>query len=198
MAIDFYLSFNTQPPEGGWIPYPETRHDRMGFNTQPPEGGWSNIFKIILVKILVSTHSRPKAAGAIEQFDTPDYMFQHTAARRRLEAVVSQIKPEAEFQHTAARRRLAGELAKMTLKWRFQHTAARRRLDGRLLYESLYLRVSTHSRPKAAGSLTEDEREARIVSTHSRPKAAGHGTFLGTNGIKFQHTAARRRLARAL
>ena len=56
-------SFNTQPPEGGWVkngmpfnPYKVSTHSRLkaaghhrpakpvglsGFNTQPPEGGWA-------------------------------------------------------------------------------------------------------------------------------------------------------------
>ena len=80
------------------------------------------------------------------------------------------------------------------------------------------LTVSTHSRPKAAGKETVQNQYALVVSTHSRPKAAGQrpsdnrvcatrfntqppegGWLFGTFDIarqkKFQHTAARRRLA---
>ena len=75
--------FNTQPPEGGW----GTRHRPaqcfIGFNTQPPEGGW-----IILIEpyvlAMVSTHSRPKAAGKCDDVVAFEKGFQHTAARRRL------------------------------------------------------------------------------------------------------------------
>ena len=56
---------------------------------------------------------------------------------------------------------------------KFQHTAARRRLVLLFLAFVLLLAVSTHSRPKAAGTTSE--------------------TFL--LDIMFQHTAARRRLA---
>ena len=53
------------------------------FNTQPPEGGW------------VVIHSRGRL-----------FVFQHTAARRRL-ATVGRAKTLFQtFQHTAARRRL--------------------------------------------------------------------------------------------
>ena len=38
------------------------------FNTQPPEGGWSYIIQQIR-KQIVSTHSRPKAAG-VDGFDS--------------------------------------------------------------------------------------------------------------------------------
>ena len=57
------------------------------------------------------------------------YQFQHTAARRRLEAVAKSRLCACAFQHTAARRRLA------------------------LLVQDLQRgeTVSTHSRPKAAG-----------------------------------------------
>ena len=80
------------------------------------------------------------------------------------------------------------------------------------------LAVSTHSRPKAAGSCillvgftalfqhtaarrrlvpsTPEEIEAAIVSTHSRPKAAGLLQHLPLCFRLFQHTAARRRLGR--
>ena len=32
--------FNTQPPEGGWKYYNIIGADMKSFNTQPPEGGW--------------------------------------------------------------------------------------------------------------------------------------------------------------
>ena len=34
------MSFNTQPPEGGWLLQRFHPHNMQGFNTQPPEGGW--------------------------------------------------------------------------------------------------------------------------------------------------------------
>ena len=58
--------------------------------------------------LVVSTHSRPKAAActdfqAIHSF----FVFQHTAARRRLlDKFPSQSNSSNMFQHTAARRRL--------------------------------------------------------------------------------------------
>ena len=55
----------------------------------------------------------------------------------------------------------------------FQHTAARRRLD-----------VTEYRRD-------QEER----VSTHSRPKAAGQIDLMNQTIMMFQHTAARRRLA---
>ena len=57
------VSFNTQPPEGGWYFSARFIFRRVGFNTQPPEGGWPCLFSKSLTSIT----------------------FQHTAARRRLE-----------------------------------------------------------------------------------------------------------------
>ena len=34
------------------------------FNTQPPEGGWDLLGAGVVRQVLVSTHSRPKAAGS--------------------------------------------------------------------------------------------------------------------------------------
>ena len=77
----------------------------------------------------------------------------------------------------------------------FQHTAARRRLVYLSRFFSNHQIVSTHSRPKAAGTSWLRSKNRRLVSTHSRPKAAGvvNGFAFGLFG-KFQHTAARRRL----
>ena len=58
-------SFNTQPPEGGWVvPKPANPYYVVRFNTQPPEGGWYIHTTDYILYNLVSTHSRPKAAGA--------------------------------------------------------------------------------------------------------------------------------------
>ena len=101
----------------------------------------------------------------------------------------------------------------------FQHTAARRRLALDARGNGQYLAVSTHSRPKAAGVRAGGRVAGKAVSTHSRPKAAGwrHGCrchfyfcfntqppeggwgfFVFADGcrLRFQHTAARRRLGR--
>ena len=57
------------------------------------------------------------------------------------------------------------------------------------------VRVSTHSRPKAAGIWDNKLWRVVPVSTHSRPKAAGTTTCtFELSMMMFQHTAARRRL----
>ena len=56
----------------------------------------------------VSTHSRPKAAGRTYLDDMLVFLFQHTAARRRLVPNPKDNISISWFQHTAARRRLVG------------------------------------------------------------------------------------------
>ena len=101
-----------------------------GFNTQPPEGGWARSCFTDGGIGMVSTHSRPKAAGGAVWFWT------------------NWIRP---FQHTAARRRLENCPLWRCEAVRFQHTAARRRLALYCLRHQPSKNVSTHSRPKAAG-----------------------------------------------
>ena len=76
--------FNTQPPEGGWLPCKTATLWPMCFNTQPPEGGWH---KRQLVGIeQAGFNTQPPEGGWWQQGQ--DYLarrkFQHTAARRRL------------------------------------------------------------------------------------------------------------------
>ena len=58
----------------------------------------------------------------------------------------------------------------------------------------LTFRVSTRSRPKAAGPPVPECRAEIGVSTRSRPKAADAGCFNKRAAMWFQHAAARRRL----
>ena len=68
----------------------------------------------------------------------------------------------------------------------FQLTAARRRLDSDQATPLSEVTISTHSRPKAAGTFITDSKGRLIVSTHSRPKAAGiRGSWLARRGDRF-------------
>ena len=40
IGVSNCISFNTQPPEGGWAAKQANQNDQQRFNTQPPEGGW--------------------------------------------------------------------------------------------------------------------------------------------------------------
>ncbi len=67
--------FNSQPPEGGWRIRYLAFIMSYGFNSQPPEGGWL-LRAPYRRKEIVSTHSRPKAAGpAINMLTERDISF---------------------------------------------------------------------------------------------------------------------------
>ena len=87
----------------------------------------------------------------MKRMTTNGYLFQHTAARRRLVLIQASSGNTGMFQHTAARRRLILDLAtfnasvcfntqppeggcfsykRFDIKIGFQHTAARRRLKA--------------------------------------------------------------------
>ena len=144
------------------------------FNTQPPEGGWLYGRDGAVRLILVSTHSRPKAAGYIAQQEFVEFSSFNTQPPEGGWLIKKVVQAEEK---------------------QFQHTAARRRLDRYHIITMTFGAVSTHSRPKAAGFGFYGRGKPRQVSTHSRPKAAG-GVLYGQVyiGGQFQHTAARRRL----
>ena len=123
--------FNTQPPEGGWFFICTPIKTIYGFNTQPPEGGWriqpfrrryyADVSTHSRPKAAgsltdkrgfeadVSTHSRPKAAGPIIGSYPCFWAFQHTAARRRLEAFIANDMVKSEVS-THSRPKAAGIL----------------------------------------------------------------------------------------
>ena len=117
-------------------------------------------------------------------------MFQHTAARRRLEFEYLSFGIKLEFQHTAARRRLVHMAPVLEQDIQFQHTAARRRLVVYPTPDYEPILVSTHSRPKAAGGIVGIDPLIGRVSTHSRLKAAGGAFPICEKLQEFQHTAA--------
>ena len=125
----------------------------------------------------VSTHSRPKAAGIVEQWQA------RTVCRFNTQP------PEGGWYR---------KLAFPVFYPLFQHTAARRRLVSWFENQIKECDVSTHSRPKAAGLMYDGYIEAGKVSTHSRPKAAGTSKGITMSFALFQHTAARRRLGSRL
>ena len=143
------VSFNTQPPEGGWFSIrPQTnRADR--FNTQPPEGGWNRLFHWIHTRgvstpsrlkaagpfgacrysrSLVSTHSRLKAAGPFQFLHFP--ILQVSTHSRPKAAVAKGVVTWIIFVvSTHSRPKAAGVIRPApNLDHVFQHTAARRRL----------------------------------------------------------------------
>ena len=144
-------SFNTQPPEGGWLDCcaVDALGQSVSTHSRPKAAGRNCL--MISACGMVSTHSRPKAAGWANSRAGWWTRFQHTAARRRLGChqpchAVGRYRfntqpPEGgwflccllrwaqyRFQHTAARRRLGCFVVFNNVLGWFQHTAARRRL----------------------------------------------------------------------
>ena len=103
------LSFNSQPPEGGWFGVVAAFLRQALFQLTAarrrlallPEGATeAQVFQLTAARrrlveyhadhVLtenVSTHSRPKAAGPVRVLSAADAEFQLTAARRRLAAM---------------------------------------------------------------------------------------------------------------
>ena len=214
--------FNTQPPEGGWFSGHFSQTCISCFNTQPPEGGWlysrsdslfCSLFQHTAARrrlvrgqgraetfLIVSTHSRPKAAGMLQLGMSDSEIVVSTHSRPKAAGFVQFDKFDV---------------------WGSFNTQPPE--GGWVIFGAVLSRyvVSTHSRPKAAGSCCPTETPAFCVSTHSRPKAAGFGLVINSRitrcfntqppeggwviltadiylTVKFQHTAARRRLDRSL
>ena len=104
-------------------------------------------------------------------------MFQHTAARRRLDCAHGSQSPLILFQHTAARRRLPIQ-AKSFPNHQGFNTQPPEGGCKPLPLPIPQQKVSTHSRPKAADTYLTVRNKETGVSTHSRPKAAAMTTFL--------------------
>ena len=147
---------------------------------------------------MVSTHSRPKAAGSvISASQQAKAGFQHTAARRRLVPKGTMQINEYQFQHTAARRRLDPNGSKL---WRYRFSFNTQPPEGGWRFKKSQKkgsrRVSTHSRPKAAGSASTGFSNRQTFCFNTQPPEGGwtiHNTFNEFRYL-FQHTAARRRL----
>ena len=174
----------TGTPTGEWFQHTAARRrlgnvlspasfkKRVSTHSRPKAAGFSIIFMPQIV--FVSTHSRPKAAGIIlSNHLTFLLMFQHTAARRRLEFRSKIRHQNQSFQHTAARRRLVLCFVIYSAITRcFNTQPPEGGWQLHILYHQQYS-VSTHSRPKAAGLYQNQSFHNDYVSTHSRPKAAG-------------------------
>ena len=146
----------------------------------------------------VSTHSRPKAAGRFKRF----FCF------RKKVSTHSRPKAAGILSRCFSTHSVGFNTQPPEGGWAYPCLAVGFRLP-----------VSTHSRPKAAGLTAYHRVVCCSVSTHSRPKAAGLSELLpaskqrfgfntqppeggwavtaatSTTARRFQHTAARRRLA---
>ena len=209
--------FNTQPPEGGWVPHQAVRTRRPRFNTQPPEGGWPPPFT--LLRPLVSFNTQPPEGGWHIGSSRKATKFQHTAARRRLAGATAGVRRFGGVSTHSRPKAAGGGVLICRRCWegfntqppeggwfddsfsgglpaKFQHTAARRRLVSYLNSPTTRASPSFNTQPPEGG-WSEPSKQGRrtVVSTHSRPKAAGdHRENQSRATFSFQHTAARRRL----
>ena len=187
------------------------------FNTQPPKGGCYTNFPSIPPPFFVSTHSHPKAAATMPCASSPILPFQHTAARRRLLAllcslvVLTLVSTRSRAKAAALNDKIirgcstvsthsrakAAAVGIMMSKHgaRFQHTAAWRRLPGFCSNNAKSSSVSTHSRVEAAASIKVINSSV-LNGFNTQPRGGGCEANIplikGAN--MFQHTAARRRL----
>ena len=169
-------SFNTQPPEGGWDPHFFGFSFNFSFNTQPPEGGWLGIFlKLLTVVVFQHTAARRRLASLssireyLQCFNTqpPEGGWVKMQQEWPILYCFNTQPPEGGWSWISIRRLpiwsfntqppeggWSDKTAKNPIKNGFQHTAARRRLEPLGSFTYRRPRVSTHSRPKAAGSGT--------------------------------------------
>ena len=191
-------SFNTQPPEGGCIRGPiQSRWRRTFQHTAArrrlrttvswaagrPRFQHTAARRRLLAwlssmgrAVVVSTHSRPKAAAVAFNSYINAIRFQHTAARRRLPSAIFFLSTVSRFQHTAARRRLRPLAPLPCVAQTFQHTAARRRLPDTRAGDSWPGRFNTQPPEGGCQDMIEQKTIDVRVSTHSRPKAAAAST----------------------
>ena len=143
------------------------------FNTQPPEGGWVFSLDVPRVKADVSTHSRPKAAGAFfpqplpsgERFNTqpPEGGWHETEIFVMFGDCFNTQPPEGGWTLTQKE------------------------------FDNIFF-VSTHSRPKAAGRDRNFCDVRRLFQHTAARRRLGRLAAVKTLHWEFQHTAARRRL----
>ena len=88
------------------------------------------------------------------------------------------VAANTSFQHTAARRRLVFWVYNLVAWFEFQHTAARRRLVGRIFKTADSMTVSTHSRPKAAGTDCRAWRSLYVRCFNTQPPEGGWILFI--------------------
>ena len=144
------VSTRSRPKAAGW-PGQISALMRRCFNTQPPEGGWE---------------SKPI-------YDNVRQVFQHAAARRRLDARNYRKKVQ-RIVSTRSRPKAAGAMAVVEAQAVAVSTRSRPKAAGVGGYTGAGgVHVSTRSRPKAAGSAVQTMPMMAVVSTRSRPKAAG-------------------------
>ena len=120
-------------------------------------------------------------------------LFQHTAARRRLQSGADCQIPRSCFNTQPPEGGWVINVSIFLSPLSF-NTQPPEGGCGASVSEAYLMGVSTHSRPKAADGYGRPVAYHIMVSTHSRPKAAAADKVYLYGQEAFQHTAARRRL----
>ena len=144
----------------------------------------------------VSTHSRPKAAGPTTVASLPKRVVSTHSRPKAAGSDIGVCSKPFEFQHTAARRRLASSKTPLYLIYICFNTQPPEGGWARAV-ERTAIKRGFNTQPPEGGwvVILDGWRGDAAVSTHSRPKAAGQkGTYGSALDSLFQHTAARRRL----
>ena len=101
--------FNTQPPEGGWPSWVVVVRTQKVFQHTAARRRLGLNLKPIWFSEIVSTHSRPKAAGSKpRRKPTGKRCFNTQPPEGGWIEQAKQSREKEKFQHTAARRRLGG------------------------------------------------------------------------------------------
>ena len=165
------------------------------FNTQPPEGGWRNTRRISWIAKIVSTHSRPKAAGCIHSNIKAECAVS-THSRPKAAGWVRDGGGQGGRVSTHSRPKAAGEITKAMCKDYASFNTQPPEGGWTITAIITFYASSFNTQPPEGGWPQNYFYQHSIkVSTHSRPKAAGPP--LSTKSafhFMFQHTAARRRL----
>ena len=185
-------SFNTQPPEGGWL-FQEYGSDLYSsFNTQPPEGGWPIGVDVYSTSRKVSTHSRLKAAG-----DTRCQSLEHitVSTHSRLKAAgypAGCVTSSVTAVSTHSRLKAAGSITNFFRNFCGCFNTQPPEGGWNLTTTPFSPFFSFNTQPPEGGWGIEGyPKGLQPVSTHSRLKAAGSQMHnLLSQYFRFQHTAA--------
>ena len=95
--------FNTQPPEGGWAVTGKKSDIIIGFNTQPPEGGWSVPSSSLSADFGFNTQPPEGGWGECDDFINQVHeVSTHSRLKAAGSADINTYKVSSQFQHTAA------------------------------------------------------------------------------------------------
>ena len=146
-------------------------NDKLGFNTQPPEGGCFDIVFVDYIGIMVSTHSRAKAAASPYQRASKSLRVStHSRAKAAADVginieLLDIVSTHSRAEAAASWRGLCGDISA----------------------------VSTHSHPKVAAALSLPH-HLDLRRFNTQPPEGGCTTRRSKIAAfgRFQHTATRR------